>query len=682
MRGLRHRKPRGARVANDEVTGISSAGERERGFLEAALDCVIMIDAEGRVVEFNPSAERTFGYSREEVVGRPLPELVIPPILRDQHRNAFARFVRTREKRIFGQRVEMTAMRADGAEFPIELTLSLVEGEPFLVYGAVRDLSEDKRTKRQLQLLADEQAALRHVATLVARGAGPTEVFAAVAEGVAHVMNVPGICMLRFDEHLSATKVAGWGSAPFEIGSQWSASDMSMMTYLATSGRPARFENFSEATGPFAAVLHASGVQSSVGAPILVDGAPWGAVVAYSSASQPLAEDAEDRLARFTELVATAISNVQAHDSLQELASEQGALRRVATIAARSSDPSDVFAAVCRETAELLGAKRVAVEQCVPMGEMKVIAEWYSGEERLLESPHGSPSAITVREDLRSIPEPSGASENLDRLDAQRPLSRSETVVTVDKEVWGALVAEGIGALPDKAHSTLSSFAEMVAIAVGNATTRSQLLASRARIVTAGDEARKRIQRDIHDGVQQRIVASLIDLQVAEGCFGEDPQGARARLGLALESLQTGQEELRELVAGLHPRVLTSGGLRNALESLASSGQVPVDVTAPSQRFPPHLEAAAYFVAAESLANVTKHARASAVQIRVEEDPQELHISVQDDGVGGANSDGGTGLRGLEDRIEALGGRLRVASPVNGGTVVEAHLPIASVRAP
>jgi PAS domain S-box-containing protein len=492
-------------------------GPRERGFLEAALDCVILADSSGRVVEFNPSAERPFGYTRAEALGRKLHELVIPPSLRAQHLQAFARFVDTHEERLFGRRVELTAMRADGSEFPIELALSQVEEEPLLIYGAVRDISHEKRAAEDLRRLADEQAVLRRVATVVAQGAGPTEVFAVVAEGVASVLGVPGINMIRFDQGTTATKIAGWGTGPFAVGSQWNLEDPSVMTSVVQTGRPTRIDDYTKVPGSFAKLARASGMASAVGAPIVVDGVTWGVIIAFSDGPEPFSGDAEDRLTSFTELVATAVAN---------------------------------------------------------------------------------------------------------------------------------------------------------------ATARSELIASRARIVVAADEARRRIQRDIHDGAQQRLVASVIDLQLAEERFESDPAAARTRLRAALKSAQAGLEDLRELAAGLHPRILTIGGLKAALEDLGTRCGLPVVVHASERRYAKQVEAAAYFIVAEALANVAKHAHASRAEVKVEEQHRQLEIAVNDDGVGGADPDGGSGLRGLEDRIEALGGRFLIQSTKGTGTTLLACLPL------
>src|SRR4051812_36935212 len=199
------------------------AGERLSAYLEAAIDCVIVADASGRIVEFNPAAERTFGYSRTEALGRTMAELIVPPSLRERHTAAFARFVKTREGSMLGRRVELTGMRADGSEFPVELALSQVEADPVLICGAVRDISATKRAENHLRELAEEQAALREVATLVAYESSPDRLVAVVVEQVARVFDVPLVRLIRY-EPSAAVVVGGFSESddePFPIGSRW-----------------------------------------------------------------------------------------------------------------------------------------------------------------------------------------------------------------------------------------------------------------------------------------------------------------------------------------------------------------------------------------------------------------------------------------------------------------------------
>jgi PAS domain S-box-containing protein len=653
---------------NSQYLASGRAGERplDRGFLEAALDCIVVIDEKGCVVEFNASAEETFGYSRDEALGRPLADLIIPPSLRVQHRRAFDRFVRTREKTRFGQRIELTGMHADGREFPVELALSQVEGEPLLICGAIRDISEETRLKEDLRRLADEQAALRHVATLVAKGASPREVFSAVAEGVARVLEVPGINMVQFDQESGATKIAGWGTAPLDVGSHWNLDDPSIMALLADGGHPARIDNYEETRGEFATIASKAGIKSGIGAPILVDGASWGAIIAYSAGPERFPDNAESRLLRFTELVATAISNVQARDRLNDLVEEQTALRRVATLVASATDPQHVFQLACAEACRLLGGNQGIVVHYTPEGHPEVRGTSQDLAQERVSLGSRSLAGVIQRTGTSGRIRPSG-----------EPGCQVGAPVLVEGVLWGALIVDAGHVLPAASESTVTRFAELVATSVANERTRSQLLSSRARIVTAGDQARRRIQRDIHDGAQQRIVASVIDLQLADERFESQPESARTRLNSALQSLQAGLEELRELSAGLHPRILTRGGLHAAVDALAARCQLPVSLAVPARRYSPQLEAAAYFVVAESLVNVAKHSRATRADVKVEESDGELLISIGDDGVGGADPDNGTGLRGLADRAEALGGHLHIQSIEGKGTLLTASIPLA-----
>ena len=190
----------------------SAASGRFGAYLQAALDAVVVADASGCVVEFNPAAERIFGYSREEALGRTLAELIVPPSLRERHTRAFARFIETGEARLLGRRIELTGMRADGSEFPVELALSCAEGEPLLICGAIRDLSDAKRAADDLRKLAGEQAALRRLAMLVARQPSPDEVFTAVTEEVGAVLGADFAAMLTFDGDRTVTIIASWSA--------------------------------------------------------------------------------------------------------------------------------------------------------------------------------------------------------------------------------------------------------------------------------------------------------------------------------------------------------------------------------------------------------------------------------------------------------------------------------------
>jgi PAS domain S-box-containing protein len=999
----------------------TASDQLSRAYLQAALDCVVMADASGSIVEFNPAAERTFGYTRAEALGRTLAELIVPPSLRDRHSRAFAQFVKTREQRLFGRRLELTGMRADGSEFPIELALSLVEADPPLVCGALRDLSEAKRVEEDLRALADEQAALRRVATLVARGAGPAEVFAAVAEGVATVLGVPAISMIRFETDGAATKIAGWGTSPFPVGTHFNLDDPSVMASVMKSGRAARIDDYATVGGSQAAALSEAGIRSGIGAPIVVDGTSWGVVVAFSTEPEPLSADAEARLARFTELVATAIANAQARDDLGKLADEQAALRGVATLVARGAEAAELFARVAEEVAHVLDVPLIGMARYEPDGSSTLIGAWGHNDPLFVPGtrlpPHpglwaevrrtGRPARvesyarigdavsaqldaggaragfgvpITVndkvwgvmsalstdekplpediqarlvsftelvataiantqaRDDLRQLAEeqsalrrvatlivreatpaqvfaavaeevartvdvpltavvrfePDGTATQVGAWGAENPfpvgtawtldeqsvsgmvartgrtarvddygeipgeiaatLARAAGIhtavgvpVLVDGRAWGVimalstetrplpeatesrlaqfteliataiantqarhelrrlaeeqaalrrvatLVAQGtdapvvfdavcaetgqlIGAssvnlahftpdgfnltmsgwslrdthvptgtrlplspdtingviqrsaaparvdsyesaggelaalirqrgirsevgapvivegrvwgaliagtdrdepLPAAAERRVASFAELIATAVANATGRSELIASRARLVTAGDEARRQIERNLHDGTQQRLIALGLDLQTLRTSIpGEQEQihRALARIGRDVETIL---DDVRQLSHGLHPALLTRGGLPPALRALARKSPTRVDLDVEIEARPQEsVEIATYYVVSEALTNAAKHAHAAHIKVTVRASTGVLRATVEDDGVGGAEASAGSGLVGLIDRVEALGGRLVLDSPPGEGTRISVELPL------
>jgi len=204
-----------------------------------------------------------------------------------------------------------------------------------------------------------------------------------------------------------------------------------------------------------------------------------------------------------------------------------------------------------------------------------------------------------------------------------------------------------------------------------------EVRASRARIVEAGDLERRRVERDLHDGAQQRLVSLSLELQVARRAVGDggDP-AVRRSLDRAAEEALSALAELRDLAIGIHPLILTESGLGEAVESLADRASVDVSVDVGSERYAPAVEAAAYFVISEALTNVTKYAKATKAVVRVRGLDDRLSIEVEDDGIGGADPRSGSGLRGLADRLAALDGTITVISPIGGGTRISAQIPI------
>jgi signal transduction histidine kinase len=249
--------------------------------------------------------------------------------------------------------------------------------------------------------------------------------------------------------------------------------------------------------------------------------------------------------------------------------------------------------------------------------------------------------------------------------------------IVVDGGLWGVIAASSKTTTPFPAdtESQMAEFTELVATAIANSEARTQVAASRARIVVATDEERRRVVRDLHDGAQQRLVHTIITLKLASGAFEPEPEAARGLVDEALENAQGANVELRELAHGILPAALTRGGLRAGVDALGARMPVPVENAVSVGRLPAAVEATAYFVVAEALTNIAKHARAgrSSVAARVEDGT--LQVQVRDDGVGGALQDG-SGLLGLTDRLAVLDGLLRVESPADGGTLVAADIPV------
>lgn len=376
-------------------------------------------------------------------------------------------------------------------------------------------------TERSLARLADQQAALRRVATLVACGVPPEEVFAAVAQEAGHLLNAEVANIARYELGGMVTVLAGWSEhgGHLPVGEKFAMEGVNLSTLVSRTLRPARIDSYQGAPGAIAALLGERGIRAGVGCPILVDGRLWGVMAVLASTPEALPPDTEPRLAEFTALVATAISNTQ---------------------------------------------------------------------------------------------------------------------------------------------------------------TRADLDASRRRIVAAADKARWRIERDLHDGIQQRLVSLALELRAVEASLPAGAEELRLQLAWIAEGLGGALDELREVSHGIHPAILSQGGLGSALKALARRAAIPVELDLRLEGpLSEPVEVAAYYVAAEALANAAKHARASVAWLSAATSDGAIQLSVRDDGVGGADLSRGTGLLGLRDRVEALGGTVSMVSPPGEGTSVLAWLPLA-----
>jgi len=247
----------------------------------------------------------------------------------------------------------------------------------------------------------------------------------------------------------------------------------------------------------------------------------------------------------------------------------------------------------------------------------------------------------------------------------------------VGRRTWGLIAASRRreAPFPRKTESRIADFTELVATAVSNAEARADLFASRARLLTASDDARRRVVRDLHDGAQQGLVQVITTLQLVEHLLQDGDKAAKALVGEARDQAEQANAELRELAHGILPAVLAHGGLAAGVRALVSRLRVPVKVDVPRDRFSPEIEASAYFVIAEALTNVAKHAGAQSANVTAQVDDSMLRVHVRDDGVGGARADG-TGLLGLNDRVAALGGQLEIESQPGDGTRIAATLPL------
>jgi signal transduction histidine kinase len=392
--------------------------------------------------------------------------------------------------------------------------------------------------------------------------------------------------------------------------------------------------------------------------------------------------------AALTSLVLAAVTaeRTRAARALGMLADEHAALRRVATLVAAEPPPRQVFQRVTEEVGRLLGLPGAAIVQYDGPRRGAVVGAW-SENGRL-------PVAVGSRVDLDGNTVVArvlrtGTAQRLEAYDEvegklattlRQAGYRSAVAapVNVGGRLWGALVA-GTGSdapLPKGIEQHLCDFADLVGQALANADARERLADSRAELVEVSDAERRRLERNLHDGAQQRLVSVALRLGMARAKLDEDAPGARETLSAAQDDLTRGLEELREIARGLHPVLLTERGLGPALDALLSRAPVPVEIEElPSERLAAPVEAAAYYVVAEAITNVAKYAGASHASVAIRRSNGTATVTVRDDGVGGADPTRGSGLRGLAARVEALNGRLEIDSPPEGGTRVTAEIP-------
>jgi GAF domain-containing protein len=548
------------------------------------------------------------------------------------------------------------------------------------------------QVRMDLRGFAEEQAALRRVATLVARAAPPEEVFGAVTDEVGRVLSSAVTLMSRYDPDGAATVVGTWtrtGAAPpIAIGGRFQLGGRDLHTLVLRTRRPARIDDYGEASTVGAEMARKAGVRAGVGVPISVAGRLWGVIGVTSAQGQPLPADTEARLAGFTELVGTALANAQARLELRGFAEEQAALRRVATLVAGAAPPEAVFAAVTAEVGRVLSVEFTVLSRYGRDGTATVLGAW---------TRTGAAFPVPIGFQL----ELGGRNVHTLVFDSRRPARVDHygqdagpapaTVLTagvrasvgapisVEGRLWGVMSVASSDERPLSAdtEARLAAFTELVATAIANAEAQAALAASRARIVAATDAARRRIESDLHDGVQQRLGSLARQVRAAHAVVPPAAEEVTAQLDGVVAEIGDVLDELREIARGLNPRALADGGLRPALTTLARRSAVParLDVRVDG-RLPDQIELAAYYVVAEALTNAAKHAGASEADVEVASGEGLLRVRVRDDGRGGADLTHGSGLVGLTDRVEALGGRLTLHSPPGAGTAVQVLLPL------
>jgi signal transduction histidine kinase len=549
-----------------------------------------------------------------------------------------------------------------------------------------------QKERRMHEKIADEQETLRRVAGLISRGAPPEKVFGAVTAEAGRLLGADLAVVSRYGPDGAATVVGAWakcdGEHPFPAGTLLEQGDMNVHTIRGAMGGPWRGDDYGDDQSTGAIIARQWKVRSIVGVPIHLGGHLWGEIGVASRKPEHLPADTEERLTGFTELVATAIASAQAQVELRDYAEEQSALRRVATLVARAAAPEEVFDAVAAEIGRVLDVDFTLLSRYEPDGSAEIVGA--SSKPNLVH-----PAAVGVRvpsggHNIHGLVRTTGRPVRIDDFgDASGPaaevagelglFSAVGAPIIVDGGLWGiaAVTRARPGPLPADTEVRLAEFTELVATALANAQAHAELTASRARIVASADDTRRRIERDLHDGAQQRLVSLVLQLRAAQATAPPELPELIEQMDGVANGLAGVMEDLLEIARGIHPGILANGGLRPALKTLARRSAVPValEVTVDG-RLAEQVELAAYYAVAEALTNAAKHARATVVDVRVTANADRLDVWIRDDGSGGADIGRGSGLEGLMDRVRTLGGDMSLHSPSGKGTTLEISLPL------
>ena len=654
-----------------------SGSELER-FFDLSLDLLVIAGLDGYLKRANAAYERTMGYPMDELLARPMLDVVHPD---DVASVAEVLGGLAQGEDVIG--FENRVVCGDGSVRWLQWNTRAMP-ERGIVFGVGRDVTDRHRadadlreaqltieaSRDELRALADEQAALRRVATLVAEHPESAELFSAVAREVAAVVDVSGVMVERFEADGSQVvlgsaydlELAG-ADAFLGVGVRLPLEPGTLAAAVFATHRAARVEDYSAVEGTVGDAARAAGVGSGCAAPIIVDGRLWGEMCVFSSQGTVLPAGTEHQLDDFVKLVVTAISNYDARGNLRTVADEQAALRRVATLVARGTPSDALFAAVCEEVEALAGADASAVVRFESDARVTVMGD-HAALHRVGARVELDPDYIVAEVGMPEI------------VQAERIYSALASPIVVEGELWGAITTfSRERPLAVGMERRLADFTELVATAISNLQARAELAASRARIAAAADDERRRVVRDLHDGAQQRLVHTVITLKLAQRALAAGEEDGPPLVREALGNAEQAMAELRDLAHGILPSALIRGGLRAGIDALGSRTPVPVEVDVSVERLPAPVEATAYFVVAEALTNMAKHASARHADVVARTVDGALRVEVRDDGVGGASPDG-SGLVGLADRLVVLDGRLEVDSPPGGGTRLTAVIPL------
>ena len=661
---------------------LEESERRFRELLENVHLIAVSLDLDGRITFCNQYLADLAGYTREELLGR---------LWADTFNPADAAFVaRVREGSIHPHE-EMFILTRSGERREIAWNNTLLRDDAGRLIGSTsigEDVTERNRAARRLLLQVQVARAL----------AGAPSMDVARPLLLAHLTVALGSWLGVFwrpEPDGSALKVDGVFITDRDDGEEFAAGVRSMRLppgeglagRVWRTGQPSWVSDLTTA-GPFPPLppRQREGRRGTLAFPIVSDGEVI--LILQLSSDAPAAPD-DGTL----EVLESTFQNVlqfaerrEAEAAERRLAAEQAALRRVATLIAEGAEPERVFQSVTSEVGQLFGAQTTNMVQYRPEGtSATLLGGWTAGvasiEPGTVLELDGEAAISQIRETGRPvrIDDYSQLTGNL-AAQVQQLGARAAVAapIMVQGYLWGAMIViSNEGPFPPRTETRIAEFTDLVALALSSTDAYAQLTASRARIVEAGDAERRRLERNLHDGAQQRLVSLSLALRLARARLHADPDSANALLEAASEELATALEELRELARGIHPAILTDRGLSPALEAIAGRSPVPVTIhSLPEQRMPAQVEAAAYYVVSESLANVAKYSGASRVDISIVCQNGWAFVEVGDDGAGGADPGRGSGLLGLADRVEALAGNLDVESPAGSGTRVRARIPL------